>query len=257
MNLKLNARCFEIGERLFFSNATAGDVVVSGEAQGLVRQLTSYANGITPLEDIALEMNCSENEILELIDPLLKKNYISIVENKIKGIVLSSGISQKSIDLLCEQSDLKHILKSCPMTGFAINKDEKFILAIGREENESFFMNVNQQATSLGIPWIRLAISYNKIFFGPIFFPKQGPCFGCFQTRLFNNNQNDQVERIYDLGNIELAAIGLIKSEIIKFVDKEKFCNLFEQENILDLNLFTMESYKLFKVPGCDMCANR
>lgn len=257
MNIKLNSKCYEIGSRLIFSNNVNGDVEVTGDAIDIVKQTTRLANGITPINFIADENAYSEENLLEVLEPLFEKEYFTFAEQSKKGAFVSKDISLDVIQGLCEHDELPHLLTACSLEDIK-NCSVDFVVGMGLDKDFQFFDEVNKQAQILKIPWIRVAISNHKVFLGPIFFPKDGPCYKCFQTRMSTNmSENEEITRIYDIGRVETIATALIKIEILKFLDDKKFCNLFEQENIMNLHTLTIEKYKVFKMPGCDFCANR
>ncbi len=132
----------------------------------------------------------------------------------------------------------------------------------------SIFNLVNRACLENGIPWIPIYFLEGEGFIGPLTVSKEGSCYDCFQTRLLNNSEHLEEDRVFNDYLLEngqgvkcpiprfysdvISKLAVI--EIINFLSKAKIPLTVGNVYIQNFDTLSGGVHSVRKVPNCPIC---
>jgi ribosomal protein S12 methylthiotransferase accessory factor len=133
----------------------------------------------------------------------------------------------------------------------------------------SIFNLVNKACLENGIPWIPIYFLEEECFVGPLTVSKEGSCYNCFQTRLLNNSEHLEEDKLfndylqengqrikYTIPRFYSDVISkLAVIEIINFLSKTKTPSTVDNVYIQNFETLSGRVHRIRKVPNCPVCS--
>ncbi|WP_046004060.1 TOMM precursor leader peptide-binding protein [Pseudoalteromonas rubra] len=140
--------------------------------------------------------------------------------------------------------------------------DETFVGSVTHRPYTPELLNINTLAFERGFNWLPIENHGQRMTFGPLVKPHEGPCYACYQKRLWTHHkapQREQVVSAYYQANAEYGVPGHLPSMTELAVQAMLAGLQCSTENAGEFKVFDVVSGSILEsqvigVHGCPIC---